>query len=137
MRCEWAACRELSAGVVAGFEMCAPHRAEHYAQRREEQAERKRLAPPQPPARARAVCGTPAGCRKHYRHGEKPCEPCREAMNAYRSRLRQSTPRDLVPCGTPSAARRHTARGEPLCPPCREAQRKYDRERKRDRKRAA
>ena len=23
--------------------------------------------------------GTEAGCREHYRHGEKPCDPCREA----------------------------------------------------------
>ena len=24
-------------------------------------------------------CGTPAGAKRHYRDGEKPCEPCREA----------------------------------------------------------
>lgn len=26
--------------------------------------------------------GTSAAARRHYRHGEKPCEPCRAAANA-------------------------------------------------------
>ena len=28
-------------------------------------------------------CGTVAGWMRHYRKGEKPCEPCRLAQNAY------------------------------------------------------
>lgn len=36
--------------------------------------------------------GTDAGCREHYRHGEKPCEPCQRAhMRAQKARrLRRS-----------------------------------------------
>jgi hypothetical protein len=31
--------------------------------------------------RPTAPHGTAAAARRHYRHGEKPCEPCRVAMN--------------------------------------------------------
>lgn len=30
----------------------------------------------------KAECGTSSGARRHYRFGEKPCEPCRLAWNA-------------------------------------------------------
>lgn len=29
-------------------------------------------------------CGTPAAYRRHQRHGEKPCEACRQAHARYR-----------------------------------------------------
>lgn len=33
--------------------------------------------------------GTPAAARRHYRHGEKPCQLCRQAYNAYRTLRRK------------------------------------------------
>lgn len=30
-------------------------------------------------------CGTPAAYQRHYRNGEKPCDACRRAHNAYHS----------------------------------------------------
>jgi len=71
------------------------------------------------------MCGTVNGYRYHHRHGETPCEACKEAMRPYwaevdhRRRVRR---KDLeAPCGTPSAYRRHLRRGEPIDAPCRAA----------------
>lgn len=33
-------------------------------------------------------CGTPAAWHRHKRHGETPCDPCREAMSAHVMNLR-------------------------------------------------
>lgn len=30
-------------------------------------------------------CGTRAAYQRHYRNGEKPCRPCRDAYNSYQS----------------------------------------------------
>ncbi|MFM9675816.1 hypothetical protein ACKI1N_10240 [Streptomyces brasiliscabiei] len=49
--------------------------AEHLARPRGDGA-----APPAPrKSRQPARCGTKAGYHRHYRHKEKPCEPCRAA----------------------------------------------------------
>jgi DNA-binding CsgD family transcriptional regulator len=42
-------------------------------------------------ARAVAGCGTWAGCQAHRKRGEKPCEPCRLARNAYVADWRRRT----------------------------------------------
>ncbi len=36
-------------------------------------------------AKGQAPHGTPAAARRHWRHGEKPCEPCRLAENRRRT----------------------------------------------------
>lgn len=43
------------------------------------------------PARALQPCGTLAAARRHQRHGEDPCAPCKEALaeharNQYKKR---------------------------------------------------
>jgi hypothetical protein len=38
---------------------------------------------------ARSPCGTPGAYTWHIRHGETPCEPCREAMREYRLELQR------------------------------------------------
>jgi hypothetical protein len=43
--------------------------------------------------RPTAPHGTPAAARRHWRHGEKPCEPCRVAANRYRA-VREGRPDD-------------------------------------------
>jgi hypothetical protein len=42
-------------------------------------------------------CGTPAAYRRHLRHGEKPCDECREAENS----------RNRVPGGKPFQPAQH------------------------------
>jgi hypothetical protein len=64
--------------------------------------------------------GTPAAFKRHLRHGEKPCPPCREANNAAR-RVQHPQGISLAPHGTTSAYKRHLRHGEKPCPPCREA----------------
>ncbi len=39
--------------------------------------------------RVPAVCGTRGGFLRHYRNGEKPCRPCRDADNAARRERRR------------------------------------------------
>ncbi|GAB3117979.1 hypothetical protein GCM10027160_29370 [Streptomyces calidiresistens] len=34
-------------------------------------------------------CGTPAAYKRHRRRGEEPCQPCRDAYNAWQRRLKQ------------------------------------------------
>lgn len=40
------------------------------------------------PPKSRKQCGSMAGYQQHVRHGETPCEPCREAMRDYQRRYR-------------------------------------------------
>lgn len=66
-------------------------------------------------------CGRPAGWWAHRRHGEKPCEACREAHNAAR---RKGTPRGRPrrsQCGSDGGYRRHLSEGTPVCEDCRQA----------------
>lgn len=42
-----------------------------------------------PPTSTFANCGTVAGADKHRRRREKPCDPCREAVNAAARDLRR------------------------------------------------
>jgi len=37
-------------------------------------------------ARQLQPCGTPAAYRRHLRHGEQPCDACRDAMRAYQKK---------------------------------------------------
>lgn len=47
-------------------------------------------SPPRPRARPgpSQPCGTPGGCQRHYRHDERPCEPCRLAWREDQNRRR-------------------------------------------------
>ncbi|GAA2929454.1 hypothetical protein [Streptomyces enissocaesilis] len=73
-----------------------------------------------------AECGTPAGSDRHYRLGEKPCDPCRIAKNAANTRWRRAKqlangcpPRPPAECGTLRGFRAHRWRKEQPCEPCR------------------
>lgn len=49
-------------------------------------------------ARQLQPCGTPAAYRRHLRHGEKACDPCKAAINQdIKDRLNN---RKVGPCGT-------------------------------------
>lgn len=103
----------------------------------------RRKNPPKPAQNPRQLAeiihGTVAGASLHKYRGEKPCDSCREAMNAYcRKRYYEKrgsapkAPRTLAPCGTESAYRRHIRANETPCEPCKEASRcdskeRYDR----------
>lgn len=43
-----------------------------------------------------ATCGTVAAYKRHVRHGETPCQPCRDAWAAYQreryKRIRRAKP---------------------------------------------
>jgi hypothetical protein len=39
------------------------------------------------PPRELAPCGTYAAWMRHRRHGEEPCESCREAYNAHQRKM--------------------------------------------------
>lgn len=88
---------------------------------------------PRQPLRAsgkRPKCGTAAGRVTHARHGEEPCQPCRDAQNEYRNaRYVPAPPRPLKPCGTDGAYKRHIARGEPVDEACRLAHSAYEAQR--------
>ena len=66
-------------------------------------------------------CGTDAAYRRHRRHGEKPCDTCREAHNA-RKRKTDRGPRLPAPHGT--ASKYNTGC---RCEPCSAAQRARNR----------
>lgn len=68
-------------------------------------------------------CGTDGAYQRHKRHGEEPCDPCREAMRKKKAKLRVRNPRILKPCGTEAAYKRHKRNGEPIDEACREASR--------------
>lgn len=72
-----------------------------------------------------APCGTNPAYQRHLRHGQKPCDACRLAHNAFVADYRKGVghPRQLAECGTPSGYSRHRYRREPICEPCREAHR--------------
>lgn len=69
--------------------------------------------------------GTYAMALRHRKLGERPCDPCRLAQNAYRrahyARTAKKPPRELLPHGTMAAYLRHYRRGERPCDACREA----------------
>lgn len=60
-------------------------------------------------SREHKACGTPSGHRRHEKAGERPCEACREARNAYqrevarRSRAWREVP---LPVASPEDAHR-------------------------------
>lgn len=68
-------------------------------------------------------CGTQAAWQRHRKHGEKPCEACREAHNQYQRDYHAGLipARTLKPCGTLAAYRRHVYKGEKACRKCRAA----------------
>lgn len=82
---------------------------------------------------ALAPCGTVAAYRRHQRHGETPCNACREAMAAAARDRRAGLPAgpgrggwerdeaDLAPCGTAAAAKRRQRHGEPVDYACKVA----------------
>jgi hypothetical protein len=43
----------------------------------------------QQPRKPPKPCGTAAGASRHYARREKPCTPCRDALNDHRARRRQ------------------------------------------------
>lgn len=47
--------------------------------------ERRRLNRGTRPRRSRSKCGTTGGYQAHYRRGEKPCQPCRDAEKLARA----------------------------------------------------
>jgi hypothetical protein len=62
--------------------------------------------------------GTTKGWWAHYRRGEKPCDPCRLALNASRNKTGR-TCRPVAVCGTPGGYNKHRRLGEKPCLPCR------------------
>jgi uncharacterized protein (DUF3084 family) len=80
------------------------------------------LATKEPPRRWVQPCGTRAAYQRHQRHGETPCDTCREASRNYR-------PPDetTVRCGTLSGHTRHVQRREEACQPCKAARAAYAR----------
>lgn len=97
----------------------------------------KKQAPIPHPGSVLEPCGTIGAAFRHWKAGEKPCEPCREARRAYdreyKRRRRAANPpapkpRKSQPCGTRAAAQRHYSRGEPMCEPCRLAKLAYEKQ---------
>lgn len=64
-------------------------------------------------------CGTPAAYRRHLRHGQEPCDACREAENA-RNR-KGDKPFQPADCGTEGGYGRHLRLREEPCVYCRAA----------------
>lgn len=84
--------------------------------------------PRETPATAQDRCGTPAGYKRHLRHGEDPCGRCREAnreaSRAWRALNKPPVTRpegvyDPKRCGTDKGYHRHRRRGTVPCGPCR------------------
>lgn len=97
----------------------------------------KKQAPVPHPGSVLEPCGTIGAAFRHWKAGEKPCEPCREARRAYDREYKRKRraanpperkPRKSQPCGTRAAAQRHYARGEPLCEPCKAAKAAYEKQ---------
>lgn len=61
-------------------------------------------------------CGTPAAAVRHYRNGEKPCKPCRDAASNYQRKrtLAETHPSDML---TPSGLRIRQYPSHQLPPP--------------------
>ncbi|MEU4296439.1 hypothetical protein [Kitasatospora aureofaciens] len=82
--------------------------------------------------KALAPHGTPAAYARHLRHGDEPCEPCRQA-NAEAKRGQNATPtpgrRKPIAHGTLAGYQQHRYRKEPACADCRKASADYQRAR--------
>jgi hypothetical protein len=67
--------------------------------------------------------GTPAAFKRHLRHGEKPCPPCREANTRDKRPRRACADRPHKPIthGTAAGYKAHCYRDEAPCPACYEA----------------
>lgn len=59
--------------------------------------------------RERMPCGTRGAYERHIRHGENPCDPCREAASAYFRSYRRSWPMRQKINRSRRAAERHRA----------------------------
>jgi hypothetical protein len=73
-------------------------------------------------------CGTAAAFTRHRRHGETPCDACREARRIYgtaRKRAKGSRPRQRPACGTDGGYQRHRRDRETPCERCIQAHRDY------------
>lgn len=77
-------------------------------------------------------CGTVSAYQRHLRHGETPCDACREASrdsrreyNLKRYGVRE---RPRAECGTNSGYTAHRWREEQPCADCRAARAAYERE---------
>ena len=93
----------------------------------------KRKPRQQPPVGK--YCGTRTGFAIHKQGGEKPCQPCRDAENAYSREyqrkvyngiLTPAAPFNPDACGTMPGYRRHRRRRVPVCEPCKAARKVYD-----------
>jgi len=73
-------------------------------------------------------CGTMAAARRHWRDGEEPCAPCREAELRYQRNRTGAKPFQPATCGTVSGYRRHLRSGEAACRECKAANAKNMRE---------
>ena len=81
-------------------------------------------------------CGTANGYKRHQKHGETACDPCKAGMaeysRNYRAKIRNGEVTAKKPfsperCGTYAGFRRHTKHSVPLCAPCRKAHQEYQR----------
>ena len=63
-------------------------------------------------------CGTQAAYKRHLRHGEEPCDACKEAEY---SRKRKGGPFQPARCGTQTGYQRHLGLREEPCKECRRA----------------
>jgi len=78
-------------------------------------------------------CGTRSGYEVHRKGKETPCQPCKDAENAYsreyRARIRQgmtpATTFSTDACGTRAGYRRHLRHHVPACAPCKAANTEY------------
>jgi hypothetical protein len=94
--------------------------------------------PPTPPTRKPVQpCGTYAAAIRHYRNGEPPCDPCKEARLAYERSREAGAPKKTWKHGTYSGAIGHRRNGEKPCDPCRLAANQYRRERRAQTKKEA
>lgn len=82
-------------------------------------------------------CGTYPAYARHLRHGERPCQPCKQALRDYKrdqtarraaakAAKQETAPKPTgrpvtQPCGTDAAYRRHLDRNETPCVDCRRA----------------
>lgn len=82
-------------------------------------------------------CGTANGYKRHQKHGEVACGPCKAAMaeysRNYRAKIRagEVTPKKPFSpdrCGTYAGFRHHAKHAVKPCEPCRMAHRRYQQE---------
>lgn len=94
------------------------------------------------PRQRLAPHGTTAAYKRHLRHGDKPCPPCRAANTADKGprRAHPDRPHKPIDHGTPAGYKAHVYRGEKPkedCPPCYEAHLADNRTRHAAKRRAA